>query len=209
MIFEARELGCIRGDLELFSGIDVRLHAGEALRVAGGNGAGKSSLLRILCGLTAPSAGEVLWGGRCIRRARDDFHRQLLYLGHSPGIKDDLLAWENLAMAAMLHGVKITFDQAYEALDRLSLGRTAELPAKALSQGQRKRVALARLTFGGSRSLWILDEPFTALDAGAIQVLCAIIERYLDAGGMLVYTTHQEAGFEARRHHLLQLPGAP
>jgi heme exporter protein A len=209
MIFEARELGCKRGGLELFSGVGASLRAGEALRVAGCNGAGKSSLLRILCGLATPDAGEVMWNERCIRRGGEDFRRQLLYMGHAPGIKGDLLAWENLAMAAMLDGMKIDFDQALAALNGMGLGHAAELPARSLSQGQRKRVALARLHFSSGRPLWILDEPFTALDADAIATLSAFVNRHLGAGGMLIYTTHQEVGIEARRHHLLQLSGPP
>lgn len=208
MTLQARNVGCTRGDAELFSGLDFSLGAGEALRVAGANGSGKSSLLRILCGLAQPAAGAVCWDGRDIRRLREEYCAQLLYLGHANGVKDELLAWENLAMSARLAGQRLDCAAACELLGMLGLERSAELPTRALSQGQRKRVALARLWLRPARALWILDEPFTALDAGAVAQLCGRIDAHLAGGGMLVYTTHQELPLRAGSHRRLDLSGA-
>jgi len=208
MNLQVRNVGCTRGDAELFTGLNFSLGAGEALRVAGGNGSGKTSLLRILSGLAQPASGEVCFNGRDIRRMRDAYCAGLLYLGHVNGVKDELLAWENLAMSARLAGQRLDCDAACELLAMLGLERSAELPTRALSQGQKKRVALARLWLQPARALWILDEPFTALDAGAVTQLCGRIDAHLLDGGMLVYTTHQEMALQARSHHCLQLEGA-
>lgn len=207
MNLQARNLGCTRGDAELFSGLDFSLGAGEALRVAGANGSGKSSLLRIVCGLAQPAAGEVCWNGRDIRRMREEYRGELLYLGHAHGVKDELLAWENLAMSARLAGQRLDCDAACELLAMLGLERSAELPTRALSQGQKKRVALARLWLRPARALWILDEPFTALDADAVAQLGQRIDAHLAEGGMLVYTTHQELPLQAKSHRRLDLAG--
>jgi heme exporter protein A len=169
------------------------------MRVSGTNGSGKTSLLRMLCGLSAPAEGEVRWNGRDIRRLRDEFCGKLIYFGHANGVKDDLLAWENLVVASTLAGRPVDSDAAHDALEQLGLGRAADLPTRALSQGQRKRVALARLSLGLDMPLWILDEPFTALDRSAVGALCATIDRHLSGGGMVIYTTHQEIDLAARR----------
>lgn len=205
MTLEAYKLGCVRGDLQLFSDIDFTIECGDAMRVAGTNGSGKTSLLRILCGLSAPSEGEVRWGGRNIRSLRDEFHSKLIYLGHANGVKDDLLAWENLVVASTLAGHVVTRDDAHEALERLGLGRAADLPTRSLSQGQRKRVALARLSLRLDAALWILDEPFTALDKDAVSTLCETIDRHLLAGGMVIYTTHQDVALDAKRSLVLDM----
>jgi heme exporter protein A len=199
MNLQASGLACTRGERELFNNVDVALRAGDALRVAGANGSGKTSLLRLLCGLACPSAGEVRWGGRNIRAVREEFGSQLIYLGHANGVKDDLAAWENVAVGATLAGHPVGRDAACEALEQLGLGHAAELPTRALSQGQRKRVALARLQLGLRQPLWILDEPFTALDRDAVGVLVATLSAHLARGGMLVYTTHQEIALGAQR----------
>jgi heme exporter protein A len=207
MNLQARNVGCTRGDAELFAGLDFSLGAGAALRVAGANGSGKSSLLRIVCGLAQPAAGEVCWNGRDIRRMREEYRGELLYLGHAHGVKDELLAWENLAMSARLAGQRLDCDAACELLAMLGLERSAELPTRALSQGQKKRVALARLWLQPARPLWILDEPFTALDADAVAQLVQRIDAHLAEGGMLVYTTHQELPLQAKSDRRLDLAG--
>lgn len=199
MTLQARGLACIRGDLELFAELDFAIAPGEALQVAGPNGSGKTSLLRMLCGLVQPAEGEVFWNGRNIRALREEFCSQLIYIGHANGVKDDLLAWENLVVATTLSGHPVDAEAACAALDQLGLGRAAELPTRALSQGQRKRVALARLSLGHAMPLWILDEPFTALDKHAVSALCATIDAHLERGGMVIYTTHQAVTLRARR----------
>jgi heme exporter protein A len=205
MTLQAFELVCTRGDRQLFNNVNFEIHPGEALRVAGTNGSGKTSLLRMLCGLASPAAGEVRWSGRNIRSVREEFASQLLYLGHANGVKDDLTAWENVMVAATLSGNRVSRANAYQALDQLGLGRAADLPTRALSQGQRKRVALARLPLGMAAPLWILDEPFTALDHKAVAELCGTLNHHLAHGGMVIYTTHQEIELIARRAQLLDL----
>nr|WP_315250778.1 cytochrome c biogenesis heme-transporting ATPase CcmA [uncultured Duganella sp.] len=205
MSLQACQLACTRGGRSLFHGLDFTLQAGDALRVAGANGSGKSSLLRLLCGLSFPSAGEVRWHGRSIRAAREEFGAALTYLGHAHGVKDDLLAWENLVVASTLAGQPVDRVQACTALSALGLGAQACLPALSLSQGQRKRVALARLHLQQDARLWILDEPFAALDTATIANLAGTLERHLERGGMLVYTTHQDVALRAPRARLLDL----
>ena len=199
MSLQAHRLTCVRGDLQLFADLSFDIQPGDALWVSGTNGSGKTSLLRMLCGLSAPVEGEVRWAGRNIRSLRDEFCSKLIYIGHANGVKDDLLAWENLVVASTLAGTPVTEDDAHEALDQLGLGRAADLPTRALSQGQRKRVALARLSLGAAMPLWILDEPFTALDKSAVAALCGTISKHLARGGMVVYTTHQEIDLSAKR----------
>lgn len=199
MSLQARGLACIRGDLQLFSDVGFEVAPGDALQVAGANGSGKTSLLRMLCGLVQPVEGEVCWNGRNIRRLREEFCSQLIYIGHANGVKDDLLAWENLVVSSTLAGSPVTGDAARDALEHLGLGRAAELPTRSLSQGQRKRVALARLSLGQAMPLWILDEPFTALDKSAVAELCTTVDAHLARGGMVIYTTHQPIVLRARR----------
>jgi heme exporter protein A len=208
MSLETINLACQRGYLELFSGVGFTLGPGEALRVAGGNGSGKTSLLRILAGLALPAEGEVRWQGSSIRRKRDEYHAGMVYLGHATGVKDDLLAWENLAMSLTLAGERLSASEAFDALEQAGLDHIADLPGRSLSEGQRKRVALARLALSAHRPLWILDEPFAALDVDAVSSLAEGINRHLSSGGMLVYTTHQDIELQARRHGSLVLPGS-
>jgi len=203
MTLQGYQLACSRGERHLFTDVNFEIAGGDALRIAGTNGAGKTSLLRLLCGLTLPAAGEVRWKGENVRRARDEFCSELIYLGHANGVKDDLAAWENLTVNATLAGHPITSQQAWQALDLLGLDEVGHLPTRALSQGQRKRVALARLWLDNAPRLWILDEPFTALDRDAVSELCGRLEHHLAAGGLVVYTTHQEISLGTGR--MLQL----
>ena len=205
MTLQAHQLSCVRGERRLFRDVGFEINAGDAFRVVGANGSGKTSLLRILCGLTQPVEGEVRWHGRGIRELREEFCRSLIYLGHANAVKEDLLAWENIVVASTLSGNPVTQDAAVHALKQLGLGRAASLPTRVLSQGQRKRVALARLQLSTSTPLWILDEPFTALDQHSVSELCSTINRHLVNGGMLIYTTHQEVDLTARRARCLDL----
>jgi len=205
MTLRAHQLTCVRGERRLFRGLDFEINAGDALRVVGANGSGKTSLLRILCGLTQAAEGEVRWHGRSIRELREEFCRNLIYLGHANGVKDDLLAWENIVLASTLSGNPVTQGDAVHALQQLGLGRAVSLPTRVLSEGQRKRVALARLQLSTLTPLWILDEPFTTLDQNSVSELCRTINRHLDNGGMVIYTTHQENDLTARRARCLDL----
>ncbi len=205
MTLQAHQLACTRGERKLFQKINVDVHPGDALRIVGSNGSGKTSMLRLLCGLSSPAEGEVRWMGKPLSAVREEFCAQLLYLGHTNGVKDDLTAWENVVIASVLAGNPITRDDAYDALDQLGLDRAADLPTGVLSQGQRKRVALARLAFAGKTPLWILDEPFVALDVAAVASLSDTISRHLENQGMVVFTTHQEIELRAQRSLCLDL----
>lgn len=191
-MLEARRLECTRGERRLFSELSFRLGRGQLLRVAGANGSGKTSLLRIMCGLLAPSAGQLRWRGQPIRAEREEYSRNLVFIGHLNALKDDLTALENLQVAAALGGMPADAGRMLAGLDRFGVAHCAELPAKVLSQGQRRRAALARLALSPAVPLWILDEPFSALDAAAVMELERLLSSHLASGGMVVLTTHQE-----------------
>jgi heme exporter protein A len=187
---ELRDLACVRGRRRLFRGLNVALPPGQLLRVTGANGAGKTSLLRMLCGLLAPAQGQVLWQGQPLPGARETFHRQLIYLGHAAALKDDLSPLENLQVALRLGGVVADEPAALRALADAGLRGREHVPARTLSQGQRRRAALARLPLGQAL-LWVLDEPFNALDTVANAWLLGLIEAQLQRGGLVVLTSHQ------------------
>jgi len=195
-MLEVRELECVRGDHRLFKGLNFTLQPGELLHLRGKNGSGKTSLLRTICGLTTPADGEVFWKGENIRSLRDDFNRGLTYLGHLNGIKGELSALENLQVSCSLSGNKISENQILDALQHIGLGGREDLPTKVLSQGQKRRVALARLLITQSM-LWVLDEPFTALDVHAVDLLKGLIAKHIQAGGMAILTTHQYVEIDA------------
>ena len=175
----------------MFTGLGFNLSAGELLYVRGRNGSGKTTLLRTLCGLMLPQQGEIRWRGENIRALREDYFREVLFLGHLNGIKGDLSGLENLRVAAILEGDRVTDRAIEEALARLGLAGFEDLPTRMLSQGQKRRVALARLVLSKA-ALWVLDEPFTALDTAAVELLQALMREQLARGGSLVLTTHQE-----------------
>jgi heme exporter protein A len=196
-VLEAADLECERGGRTLFRSLGFSLQAGELLRIAGANGSGKTSLLRMLCGLLAPAQGEVRWKGKDIARLREDYSRELVYIGHAPAVKDDLTAAENLAIACAVAGAPVSERAVAAALARFEMRE--ERPVRRLSQGQRRRSALARLALSAERPLWLLDEPFTALDAAGIAVVKELIEKHRAAGGAVVFTTHQDPGISATR----------
>jgi len=189
-MLSAHGLGCIRGERKLFAGLDLQVGPGECLHVRGENGVGKTSLLRMLAGLSAPAEGEIHWRGRPIGDVADEYHQDLLFLGHHDAVKQDLTGMENLLFAARLDGAPLPADQALAALGRLGLRGREDLPVRCLSAGQKRRVALARL-LTRKAVLWVLDEPFTALDAGAVEVLSSLIATHLADGGLAVLTSHQ------------------
>jgi len=199
-MLEVSNLACVRGDHRLFAGLSFSLSAGELMQVQGANGSGKTSLLRTLCGFIMPEAGEVCWRGNDIRELEEEYCAELVYLGHLNAIKDDLNALENLRINAGLAGCAIDDKRAVAALRRMGLLGKELLPVKVLSQGQRRRVALARLLVSDA-PLWILDEPLAALDAGAVDLMQELIGEHLSNSGMLIFTTHQPlqvAGVEIR-----------
>lgn len=196
-MLEAREIECIRGDRTLFSGLDLALRTGQLMRVMGANGVGKTSLLRILCGLRAPNQGAVLWSGSPLGKVREEFHENLLYVGHLSGLKDDFSAIENLAGSSAVDGSYVDQSAIMQALDVLGVAHCSRIPVRHLSQGQKRRVTLARLLLAAGRPLWILDEPFNALDVRAVALVEGLLTAHAAAGGTVVFTTHLEPSIDA------------
>ncbi|NJD26160.1 MAG: cytochrome c biogenesis heme-transporting ATPase CcmA [Betaproteobacteria bacterium] len=195
-MLEADNLECVRGERRLFAGVGFRLEGGELLYLQGRNGAGKTSLLRMLIGLLPPEAGEIRWRGVPIRQAGDDFRAELCYLGHLNAIKEELTPLENLLAAARLADEELSEDEVLDALEQVGLAGREDLACKYLSQGQKRRVALARLV-KERRPLWVLDEPFVALDVAAVDWLAGLISAHLQRGGLAVMTTHQAVAIPA------------
>ncbi len=182
-----QSLACARGRRVLFEQLDVTLAPGEAVRVTGDNGRGKTTLLRTLAGLRLPHAGRVCWDGRDVHAGDAFADGDLLYLGHENALNPDLTAVENLTALRALHGRR---GDIRAGLRRFGVETTADRPCRTLSAGQRRRSALARLCLEGAR-LWLLDEPAAALDAPARQVLGEVIGAHVAAGGLALFTTHE------------------
>jgi len=203
-MLESVDLTCVRGDRTLFSELNFSVQSGELLYLKGHNGSGKTSLLRILSGLMLQAEGEVQWHGENIRKLRDEYQKELLYIGHLPGIKADLTALENLRVNNALGGHAISEDEAWDALGKIGLKGREDLPARVLSQGQQRRVALARMLVSKAK-LWILDEPFTALDVKAVEMLQNVLGAHVKNGGSIILTTHQEFSVENTEVRMLHL----
>lgn len=200
-LLSVHDLACARGERLLFKDMNFSLERSQVLLVQGGNGQGKTSLLRLLTGLARPENGEIRWRGDSIRRNSEAYHAEMCYLGHANGVKDDLNPLENLRFADGLHGRAFDPSRATATLERLGLSRCLDLPCRVLSFGQRRRVALAALLLAGA-TLWILDEPLTGLDVHAVALMEGLIRDHLAAGGMVVATTHQAlnlAGISVQR----------
>ncbi len=191
------ELSCTRGGRQLFTGVTQHVLAGQLLRVRGANGAGKTSLLRMLCGLLQPTQGQVLWCGEPVASQREVFGHSLVYLGHAAALKDELSPLENLLDACALGGHTPDIPAALAALKGAGLRGFERTPARRLSQGQKRRSALARLALSQTAPLWILDEPFNALDAAANDWLTGLIEAHLQNAGTVVLTSHQDLALAA------------
>jgi heme exporter protein A len=207
-VLEGVKLACVRGERRLFDQLSFEVGAGELFWVSGPNGSGKTSLLRMLCTLLPPESGELRWRGAPVRELGEAYLSELAYLGHAPAVKDDLTAEENLRFALAQQGVRASQAQALAALRAYGLAGSEELPARALSQGQRRRVALARLELCETRALWVLDEPLTALDAQAVTLVRGRIAAHLGRGGVVVLTSHQEVNLSGLRVRRLALGAA-
>ena len=191
MTLEVKNLQCIRGDRELFTDLSFSLEASQLMMLEGRNGSGKTTLLRALCGLYLADQGEILWENESIKKQDEAYRRELFYLGHLNAIKPDLTVLENLRVNTQLAGESIPEDELMEALDTIGLFAFEDFPSSQLSQGQKRRVALARLLVSKAK-FWILDEPFVALDVAAVELLQSIIAKHVENGGMVILTTHQE-----------------
>ncbi len=189
-MLSATHLACSRGERLLFKDLSLSLMAGAWLQVTGTNGAGKTTLLRTLVGLSEPEHGEVCWGGVPITECADEFKRALLYLGHQAAVKDELTPLENLRLGNELDGLPLAEADALSGLQRLGLQGRGKLPTRWLSAGQKRRVLLARLLVRPA-TLWVLDEPFAALDKNAVALVGELVQAHLEAGGMAVLTSHQ------------------
>lgn len=196
-MLELRGIRCERGGRTLFDGVHCQLPPGHVLRVRGANGAGKTSLLRMVCGLLPAADGQILWHGEPIRDLAEQFGRAQVYIGHAAALKDDLSALENLQAACLLGGLRVSPLQAAEALTAAGLPGRQRTPTRQLSQGQRRRVALARLVVARQTPLWVLDEPFNTLDTAATAWLCRLLQAHLERDGVVVLTSHQDLALDA------------
>lgn len=203
-VLSVEGLKCVRGERTLFEDQTFSLVSGKLLYVQGDNGSGKTTLLRTICGLFQPQAGSVNWNQQDINALSEDYLSQVLYIGHHAGIKEELTPVENLQFSAALNGEHLDVENVIDALNHLGVKRCANLPTRVLSQGQKRRVALARLWLEQC-AIWILDEPFTALDTSAIEVLTQRIEAYVKEGGIVILTSHQVPHFNPEILHHLKL----
>jgi heme exporter protein A len=192
-----------RGERHVLKGVGFELAAGELLHVSGPNGTGKTTLLRVVAGLALPEQGEVRWGGHPTRAIGSEFCERLGYVAHDAGLKGDLTARENLAFAVRLrHAIADTdIDAALAALD---VAYCADVPARALSAGQRRRIALARLVLSQAL-LWILDEPLTNLDIAGVALVLELIARHLESGGLAMVATHGDMAIRGGAVRRLEL----
>ncbi len=195
-VYAGSDLACRRGERLVFAGLSFRIAAGEALLLRGPNGSGKSTLLRCMAGLLAPIFGTQTWDGQPVAADADGHRTRLRYLGHQDAVKPALTVAENLGFWQRLHGRRDAAAVA-TALADLGIGHVADLPARLLSAGQRRRVALARLP-AAPAALWLLDEPATTLDDDGVERFARIVARHRAGGGMVVLSSHGDAGIAGR-----------
>jgi heme exporter protein A len=191
LFLQARQLSCERDDRSLFKGLDLDIRGGEIVRIEGPNGSGKTTLLKILSGQLSDYEGELFWNGAVMKDVREHFLANLVYLGHASGIKTGLSPLENLAWYQALSGENGSEDKRLDALESVGLAGFEEVPAGQLSAGQQRRIALARLTLT-PRALWVLDEPFTAIDRYGVAALERQLTMHAQTGGCVLVTTHHE-----------------
>ena len=189
-MFCVSNLSCSRGDRRLFSGVSFSLQPGQWLHLEGNNGVGKTSLLRLVCGLSALEEGEIHWQDQAVGKDPQAFRADLAYLGHQLALKDELSPLENLRIDAAIAGRQLTLPDALQALAQMGLRGRENLPVRVLSQGQKRRTALARLLVSTAK-LWVLDEPFVALDTAAQNALSDALKGHLAKQGMVLLTSHQ------------------
>jgi heme exporter protein A len=192
-VLTATDLACKKAQRTLFEGVSLAVSAGSWLHIEGSNGCGKTSLLRILCGLSPAASGQVVWGGSSPATNPRPDRSVLHYIGHALGLKPDLSACENLCLDAQVSGLPLSPDQAVRALSSQGLQSRAHLPVRVLSQGQRQGVALARLRTSPAQ-LWVLDEPLVGLDVQATATARALLQSHVDAGGAIIMTSHHDVG---------------
>ena len=189
-VLKAHDLKCVRGSAELFSNLNFSIQSGEALVVEGSNGSGKTSLLRILCGFNQSAEGEITWCDESIDK-HENYQQQISYIGHQTGVKLDLTVFENLLFEQRLVGVNRKESEIKEIIRSVGLFKQRNVLTRKLSAGQKRRVALARLQLE-ERSIWVLDEPLTALDKDFVTEFEKVLKNHLDKKGMLIITTHRD-----------------
>lgn len=190
------QLACRRGDRILFKGLDLDVRAGQVVWLRGANGRGKTSLLRLLAGLSTPEAGQVRWGSS---------PRQLVYIAHANALKEDLTVLESLRFLARLHGRNDSDASLVAALQLFGMASRRDAPVRTLSQGQHRRVALSRLAIDTQPAVWILDEPFDSLDTEGIATLNTLITGHAQRGGSVVLTSHQALTLDEPQPVVVQL----
>ncbi|AGP80860.1 ATP binding protein of heme exporter A [Alteromonas mediterranea MED64] len=203
-MLEACGLTCSKRDRTLFEGLSLVVNTGELLYLRGPNGAGKTSLLRILTGLSAPESGAVSYNGMDIAEDKTDYYRDLFYLGHKSGTNGSLSALDNLSFWLAQHSTSVQQNGLYDVLAKVGLVGLEDVPVRYLSAGQQRRVALSRLWLKPAK-VWVLDEPFTALDVKGVHLLETSMKEHVSRGGLIITTSHQPLSETAGEHRVFDL----
>jgi len=204
MILQANNISCRRGERLLFSNLNFHIQSGELMLIEGRNGCGKTTLLRTLAMLRQPDEGQITWNDEPIDKLAEEYRQHLVWMGHHNALKGDLTAIENLRVATCLNNINCSEDELWTALETIGLYGYEDLPTRVLSQGQKRRAALAFLLLSQSK-LWVLDEPFSALDVKAVDFLQSIIRKHIEKDGMVILTTHQEVALMSDKIKRVQL----